>query len=276
MVLYRKRIMKQLWVCVIFILLFIVPPIHSQANIKLEDNATPAAPATAARRIYGEDVSEDVYRDISTDQYRSLVAEFTGNGSRYIFDERGATSGANYEARKYLVQKLQYLSNGRINVEVVGDFFNVIGILPGYLPGDHPIIAITAHYDSAELSSGANADGSGIAAMLSLARMLSKYEWPLDIYFIAFNGFNSFIPRSGSIEVSDYFQTQDIEILSLYNVDTLMVADPDGQPDEQIQIGYYEDGQANYHQSQYWADMARMINSKYGGGVMVAVPDDMF
>ncbi|MGY5880152.1 MAG: M28 family peptidase [Candidatus Thorarchaeota archaeon] len=267
--------MKRLWVCVILGLMIMVQPVYSEEVRTPEENALPAA-QTSVRRIYGENVAEDIFSDLTTTQYRDLVAKFSENGSRYIFDERGATMGANLAARLYLMQKLESISNGRVEVEVVGDHFNVVGRLPGYLPGDNPVIVISAHYDSVELSSGANADGSGIAAVLSLARMLSNYEWPLDIYFIAFNSFYTFIPRSGSFEVASWFEDQDIDILTMYNVDTLLLANPDGLPSELIQIGYFEDGQENYHTGQYWAEMTKMICNNYGAGIITAVPHTSF
>jgi len=270
--------MKRLWVCVFLALMIMVQPVYSEDVLSPEENAIPAA-ASGLRRVYGENVAEDIYSDLSSDQYRDIVMKFSENGSRYIFSHLGATSGANYLARNYIIQELDSLSNGRIEVEVVGDYFNVVGRLPGYLPGDNPVIVVSAHYDSAELSPGANADGSGIASVLSLARMLSQYEWPLDIYFMAFNGFYTFVPRSGSPEVASLFELRNIEILTMYNLDTLLVQDPDGPMDEKIQIGYSQEGPlvlTEYHQGQYWAEMATMMSTNVGAGVVTPVPHTQF
>ncbi len=255
-----------------------IPPVYSEDVLAPEENALLAA-EPSVRRIYGENVADEIYSDLSTTQYRDLVAKFTENGSRYIFDSTGATQGANYLARNYLIQELESLSNGRIEVNLVGAHYNIVGRLPGYLPGDNPVIVISAHYDSAERSSGANADGSGIASVLSLVRMLSKYDWPLDIYFIAFNSFFTFIPRSGSPEVADLFQIQGIEILTMYNVDSILLPDPDGEPDELIQIGYSQEGPlvlTQYHEGQYWAETVAMISNNHGAGVVTPVPHTSF
>ena len=267
--------MKRLWVCVFLGLMLLVQPVYSEGVLSPEEVALPAAEDNI-RRIYGENIADEIYADLLSPQYEAIVAEFTGNGSRYIFNARDATSGVNYLARLYLVQELESVSNGRIEVDVVGSYFNVVGRLPGYLPGDHPVIVVSAHYDSAELSPGANEDGSGIAAVLSLARMLSKYEWPLDIYFIAFNARNTFIPISGSPEVASLFEVQDIDILTMYNVDTILLPNPDGTFDEQIQIGYYIDEFTSYQSGQYWAEMAKMISNNHGAGVITAVPHTSF
>jgi len=255
-----------------------VQPVYSEDVLSPKENPIPAAP-TDVRRIYGENIADKIYEDLTTIQYRDLVTKFTENGSRYIVNANAATSGVNYLARNYLMQELESVSNGRIEVELVGEYLNVVGRLPGYLPGDNPVIVVSAHYDSAELAPGANCDGSGIATMLSLARMLSKYEWPLDIYFIAFNGFFAFFPLSGSREVADLFQSQDIEILTMYNVDSILVADPDGQENERIQIGYSQQGPltiTQYHEGQYWAETVSMISNNYGAGLITPVPHTDF
>ena len=94
---------------------------------------------------------------------------------------------------------------------------NVVAVLPGTVNKDHHVI-VSAHYDSAVIARrppqpstdgqssaegqqppseplrfdleskapGANDDGSGVAAVLELARIMSKREWKNTIVFIAF------------------------------------------------------------------------------------------
>lgn len=49
-------------------------------------------------------------------------------------------------------------------------------------------LIISAHYDSAEDSVGANDNGSGVAAVLELARILEGADMPYNIKFILFSG----------------------------------------------------------------------------------------
>jgi len=277
MVIFKIGVMKRLWVFVLLGLMIMVQPVYSTASITENSNVVPAdAPQSFTRRIYGENIAPEIYSDVGITEYRDFVQKFTENSSRWIQDYTMATEGANYYARLYLMQQLELLSNGRIEVETVGDHFNVVGRLPGYLPGEHPVIVVSAHYDSAQNSPGANADGSGIASMLCLARMLSQYEWPLDIYFIAFNGLFTFAFMEGSPEVATKFQLDGIEILTMYNIDTLLVQDPLIPSDERIQIGYVNGGQQDYHKSQYWAELTRMMSNNYGSNYVVPVPSTSF
>ncbi|MHA2353076.1 MAG: M28 family peptidase, partial [Candidatus Thorarchaeota archaeon] len=168
---------------------------------------------------------------------------------------------------------MEELSLGRIETEIIGNCLNVVGKLPGYLPGDNPAFAITAHYDSAQGSPGANCDGSGIAAVLELARVMSMYEWPLDIYFIAFNALLSYNGMEGSPQVANEFVRRGIELLMLYNVDTLLVADGSLPMDERIQFGYSVGG---YHTGLYWANLARQMSNNIGQNLIVPVPSYSF
>ena len=65
---------------------------------------------------------------------------------------------------------------------------NVVGILKGFDTSSDAIIIICAHYDTVKDSPGANDDGSGVAALLAIAEILSSYSLRHDIYFIAFSG----------------------------------------------------------------------------------------
>jgi hypothetical protein len=81
---------------------------------------------------------------------------------------------------------------------------------------------------------------------------------------------------SGSPEVATAFQQRNIDIMAFYNIDTLLVPDPDGAPDERIEIGFINGGQQDYHKSQYWAELTRMMSNNYGGNYITTVPSASF
>ncbi|MBS3778726.1 MAG: Zn-dependent exopeptidase M28 [Candidatus Thermoplasmatota archaeon] len=66
--------------------------------------------------------------------------------------------------------------------------FNVIGVHPGSDPNSNLEIVFTAHYDSVQVSPGADDDGSGVTAILAAASVLSKYEFNHTIRFVCFSG----------------------------------------------------------------------------------------
>ena len=74
---------------------------------------------------------------------------------------------------------------------------NVVATLPGSRPESAPrVYVLCAHYDSMPRSvmdsesaaPGANDDASGVAVVLESARVLSHYEFPATLVFIAFSG----------------------------------------------------------------------------------------
>jgi hypothetical protein len=264
--------MKQLWT--LGLLLLLVIPIAPSSHVATRGNSIRAeSQANVSSRVYGEDLSSVVYDDVSFSSYRSFVEKFTENGSRWIRDYTLATSGANMYARNYIIQQFDKLSGGRIETEIIGNYLNVVGKLPGYLPGDNPAFAVTAHYDSARGSPGANCDGSGIAAVLELIRVMSKYEWPLDIYFVAFNGLLGEVSMEGSPQVANAFFNRGIELLMLYNVDTILLGDDSLPEDERIQFGY---AGGVYHHGRYWADLARQVSNNIGQNFILQVPSSSF
>jgi hypothetical protein len=247
---------------------------NRESSIVISDTIEPAL-----ERIYGRIIAPDIYEEITTTELRDIVRDFTENGSRYIEAVAEVPHDEiNVAARYYISQKLDELSNGRVEIELIGQYFNVVGKLPGYLPGDNPVFAVTAHYDSPEGSPGANCDGGGVAVMLTLARVMSQYEWPLDIYFMAFNGlhphgmeYTDFM--EGSEEVAIELRSRGVETLALFNIDTILYPNPGAPNDRRILMGY--DITVDYTLSQYWADLTQTMSKYYGGNAIVSVPGQL-
>jgi len=226
------------------------------SNIQtLDAKDAPHVVSEDLERVYGIDYSRTVFNQISESSFRNYIIKLTENGSRWI-QSPGMMSGANSAARDWIADELARVSDNRIEVEILGEYQSVLGRLPGYIPVDAPAILIGGHFDSLLVGPGANDDGTGVATILELARVLSQYNWPLDIYFGAWNAEE--IGLLGSNEVAHIMYDRDIELLVHYNVDMLLVPHPQtlsvllGYP-----IGSYQDGR-------YWADLPMVMSSSYG------------
>ena len=248
--------------------LTITPVVSSSIPVR-EISESAAQSSAFPQRIYGTNVASEVFYSTSQSSYESFVFDLAENGSRYVMTNV-MLIGNNGDAREYIIDKLTTLSNGRIEIELMGDYLNIIGRLPGYLPGDNPGFVVTASYDSPDDSPGANDNGSGIAALIELARVMSSYEWPLDIYFCAFNGANSLNPLSGSNEVSLELFLDGFEFLALYNLDTLLHQNRYADIDKRILLGYASD--VSYHVGQYWAEQAKMVGNFFGSDIIAPTP----
>lgn len=216
-------------------------------------------------RVYGVDYSFDVFSSFSTENFRNYVIDLSeGIGSRHCLDASEAETGNNLEARNYIIDKMNELSNGRMEVQVVSTHFNVIGKLPGYLPGDNSAFIIAGHYDSWFASVGANEGAAGIASILELVDVLSDYEWPLDIYFVAENARWSQWGPFGSGEVAQWMRAQEIQPLVIYTLEALLFSDPEAPLDDSLEMVYLSTGPDNVHLGQYWAELSESMSKNYG------------
>lgn len=132
--------------------------------------------------------------------YVQTLQGFNTRSTFSVTDQEGVGIGA---ARRWIFNEFIRVGNGRLLVEV--DEFpvnqggvlynqqNIVATLQG--TGSHPgVIVIGAHYDSRSIdplsgssyAPGANDNGSGVAALLETARVLSSREWSQTIVFVAF------------------------------------------------------------------------------------------
>ncbi len=262
----------------LFLVVFFLSILTTTTPLYIPNSQSPHSQAVVAQttldvdRIYGTNLAEEVFYACNYDTYRGYVRDLSAIGSRF---SRETTS--NEAARDWIVNQLETISYGRVEVSLVGNYDNVIGILPGYLPGDQPVFVLSAHYDTNEGSPGANDDASGVALLIELARVMSQYEWPLDIYFCAFNNaipIEFGIPFQGSSEVAAEATTEGIEIVALYNIDSILYRNRWAYPDEQVLLGYAEG--LDYNVAKYWADLAEMMGNLYGFDITRSVPSGDF
>ena len=154
------------------------PPIAK--NLPIEDH--PAIDVTAEIENILNNVTEDLVQD--------YIQELQDFGTRYSYAVE-----KNYQAGDYIFDI--YEMNG---LNPYFDYFirsgakmrNVVAELPGKTASDG-IIIICGHYDSIsnlpyKSAPGADDNGSGTAAVLAAAELLSDYEFNHTIRFISFSG----------------------------------------------------------------------------------------
>ena len=140
---------------------------------------------------------------ISQQQLVGYVQMLESFGTRSTFSVTDRTDFGLGATRLWLYNEFLRVGNGRLQVEfdsfpltldgLTTDQQNVIATLRGNgtAPG---AVLVTAHYDSrtnnpndgTSRAPGADDNGSGVAAMLEIARVLSAQTWNQDVIFIAF------------------------------------------------------------------------------------------
>ena len=130
---------------------------------------------------------------------------------------------------------------------------NVVATIPGADPSSNAIFILCAHYDTVKISPGANDDGSGVVAVLSIAEILSKYSFNHTIKFIAFSGEE--VGTYGSFTYARDAYNNGDNIFAVLNLDI---------------IGYAETTEGGkilrfFHEepSTWIADFAKTISEKY-------------
>ncbi|MCS7081928.1 MAG: M20/M25/M40 family metallo-hydrolase [Bacteroidota bacterium] len=185
---------KTLWVC---------------AFAYLGPASTEAQPVTIRRdpRI------EEMVRAVSPAEIERTIRTLAAFYTRHTLStQRDPRVGIGAAARWIEAEMRRYsqVSGGRLRVEL--DTFtlnpdgrrvdrrvrlaNILGILPARDPQNKQVILVGAHYDSrasdvmdsTSYAPGANDDASGVAVVLELARILSRYEYDATIVLAAFAG----------------------------------------------------------------------------------------
>ncbi|MEN2415965.1 M28 family metallopeptidase [Flavobacterium mesophilum] len=163
-------------------------------------------------------VSEDpeikkMISEIKAENLEATINKLVSFGTRHtLSDPKNKTKGigAAQQWVKSEFDKFALESNGRLTAEI--DYFdvkadgkrinvdskigNVMATLKGTDPNDNRVIIISGHLDSRVTdvmniksnAPGANDDGSGVAAVIELAKVMSKRSFPATIIFVAVTG----------------------------------------------------------------------------------------
>ncbi len=156
---------------------------------------------------------EKMVVEVSADSLKSYIAKLVSFGTRNTLSavddpQRGIGAARNWILSKFntfakasggrLTAKLDTSSmkadGRRVDVPVV--LTNVVATLKGTDPNDHRIFIISGHMDNMRTSvmdrtadaPGANDDGSGTAAVIECARIMSRRSFPATVIFVALCG----------------------------------------------------------------------------------------
>ena len=163
-----------------------------------------------------------IVEDVSEERIAAIMKKLESFGSRNTNFDIDSPDRGNKAARMWIADQMKSFSpklnvqfdvhhitkQGRIVKDL--DLVNVVATLPGTTEKDHEIV-ICAHYDSLNIvrkkevkgnedpvdwiataenpnAPGVSDNASGVALVMELARLMSQYEWPKTIVFIAFSG----------------------------------------------------------------------------------------
>ncbi|WP_051669488.1 M20/M25/M40 family metallo-hydrolase [Bryobacter aggregatus] len=159
---------------------------------------------------------------VSEERIAKILRKLESFGSRNTNYDLDSPDRGNVAARTWISKEFQSYSpklqvhfdthriskQGRIVKDL--DLVNVVAVLPGTTQKEHEIL-ISGHYDSLQIvrkqnvpagqdavdwvasaeqahAPGVSDDASGVALVMELARIMSAYEWPKTLVFVAFAG----------------------------------------------------------------------------------------
>jgi len=152
-------------------------------------------------------------KEVSADSLQSYIKTLVAFGTRNTLSTQKAPNRGIGAARIWVLNKFNEFakaSNGRLTAIIDTITYqpdgkrvdstillgNVIATLKGTDPNDHRIFVVSGHLDNMRTNvmnrvddaPGANDDGSGSAAVIECARVMSKYSFPATIVFVTVSG----------------------------------------------------------------------------------------
>ena len=168
----------------------------------------------SAQTIISRDVSiENMVKEVSPDSLRSYIKTMVAFGTRNTLSTQKNTRRGIGAARNWVLGRFNEMAkqaNGRLTafidtttlapdgkrVDSVLVLGNVVATLKGTNPADNRIFIISGHLDNMRTNvmdrtgdaPGANDDGSGVAAVMECARVMSKQSFGATVIFVAVSG----------------------------------------------------------------------------------------
>jgi hypothetical protein len=185
---------------------------------------------------------ESMVKEVSADSLRSYIHALVGFGTRNTLStqkdaKRGIGAARNYVLSKFnqfakqsngrltaIIDTVTYQPDGR-RVDTPIILGNVVATLKGTDPTDNRIFLISGHLDNMRSNvmdrtgdaPGANDDGSGTAAVMECARIMSSHTFPATIIFIAVSGEEQGL--LGAKFMADRAKAQNLNIEAVLNND---------------------------------------------------------
>ncbi len=213
-------------IILLFIALFTFSDIYSQTQI-IRRNAE----------------IEAMVSEISSENLEKYVRDLAAFRTRHTLSsndpEEGISASQNYVLD--LFKSFEKDANGRLTSEI--DYFtiaadgrristdsklgNVMATLKGSDPNDDRIFIISAHIDSRALdvmnteidAPGANDDGSGVAAIIELTKIMSKKSFPATTHFVLVSGEEQGL--KGATHLAEKAKSENWNLVAMINNDML-------------------------------------------------------
>lgn len=167
----------------------------------------------AQRIIHKDPQIEEMAKEVAADSLKSYIAKLVQFNTRHTLSTSSKNTEGISAARQWVLRKFRQFSaaaGGRLSAFIDTVTYapdgkrvdkpvvlgNVVAVLKGTNPQDHRVFMITGHLDSRRsdvmdrsgIAPGANDNGSGVAAVIECARIMSRQPFPATVVFVATSG----------------------------------------------------------------------------------------
>ncbi|MFX1253415.1 MAG: M28 family peptidase [Promethearchaeota archaeon] len=186
----------------------------------------------------------EIYNKVNISFYQNYVYHLADT-----IGPRDMGSYGNEQAKDWLGSQLT--SFGLSLLDEIANF-NVVGSLPPNETSNN-LLLFGGHFDTVADSPGADDNASGIAVMLELARVLSQYTWPVEMWFVGFN--LEEVGLVGSYDLAPRIKDEGWNLWNAFTADMVLYS-------QEIDI-YYDSESVN---SWVWPYLIAIMSKIYGKG----------
>ncbi len=187
-----------------------------------------------------EDAMRQLLDQVESDRLMSHIRSLQDLRTRHVNSSQTSASEGIGAARRYLNDQFEIFrsaSGGKFYTFEVGfdaytaadersAQYNIVGAISGASPNAGAII-VGAHYDSigtprdsgTAYAPGANDNGSGVAALLELARIMSASQYKATVMFALFAAEE--VQRQGSIAFAKWIADDNLDVIGMINLDAI-------------------------------------------------------
>ncbi len=198
-----------------------------------------------AQTIIKKDAAiEYMVAQVNADSLKSYIKDLVAFGTRSTMSNQTSKKSGIGSSREWVLQKFNSFSKNsggrlsaiidtttlladkrRVNRNII--LGNVVATLKGTDKNDNRIFIISGHLDSRRIdimdstnaAPGANDDGSGVAAVLECARVMSSKSFPATIIFVAVSGEEQGL--LGSTYMANKAKTENWNVAAVLNNDIM-------------------------------------------------------
>ncbi len=270
-----------------------LPTITPQATLGYADARPVVLPEIGVTPLPpSEDAMRQLLDQVESDRLMSHIRSLQDLRTRHINSTQTSAVEGIGAARRYINDQFEIFraaSGGKFYTFEVGFYayitpdertsqYNIVGAISGADLNAGAII-VGAHYDSigtprdsgTVYAPGANDNGSGVAAVLEMARIMSASQYRETIMFVLFSAEE--VQRQGSIAFARWIADDNVNVIGMINLDTIgNIHDFNGNREDRY-LRVYSEGPNDASVSRRLAREANFLGHNYNLAIDLHVMD---